>query len=124
MGFGYYQNLKRKHIVYSVEIMIHIVHAIEDSGSMVLQKVIRVNEPWITVRSRKGKTYDCVVNPDVSMSKVLGYLSQGFNVDAHVSFPHGTATVTSVLVVTPEIRTVTPEELEEQKIEYEAFADY
>jgi hypothetical protein len=91
---------------------------------MVVQKVIRVNEPFVEVRSRRGKTYQCVVNPDISLARILGYLSQGFDVDAHVEFPHDTATIVGILAI-PPVHTWEEQDLEQNTFdEHDVFADY
>ena len=94
---------------------------------MVFQTLISLNkdETEAMVRSRKGITYSVPLSENVTTARAKPALERGWPVDACVRWYGKDPFVISFLVMTPEIEVVTPEEVAQQKLEYETLGgDY
>jgi hypothetical protein len=80
---------------------------------MVVQKVIKLEEPYCLVRGRRNRTYQAVIRKGLSTVKILGGLSQGWNVECNVEWQHDVPTITTFYLNKPEpVKTVAQEALE------------
>ena len=94
---------------------------------MVFQRLIRINEDETTaeVRSRRGITYSVPLSENVTTSRAKPALERGWPVDACVRWYGKSPFVISFLILTPEHEYATPEQVAQQKIEYETLGgDY